>query len=1071
MKKWYFVILAMLISGNWLNLYATETEIDLGTRSVQSETETETPTLAPGIIVRWSENSHFYTYIDEVTTWKDAASKASTFLDGTGYLATVTTHYENQFLLRSFGWPLLADCWIGGIQDTDIDESDPSRYAEGWSWINGEVWDYTNWDLAVPEPNNVNGGEEYLQFVDTRYEPGRWNDENVTGSGTSGYVIEWEHDPRKPETITLTGVIRDFNDSHPDFESFRGGSIDSGIVETTLGEDGKPVFNSSIEHNTVTTAENFYQWFHDVPEVNQSKEYEIVLTKDPESEEEYPVFTWENANFFPIDDELFGNQDREHNYHFTCELHTYFTYTGPQEFTFKGDDDLWVFINNELVIDLGGSHSALSASVNTGDLGLDLGRNYRMDIFFAERHTVRSHMKIQSGVSYIIPPALLVSPVDTATPTPTPTPTNTLTPTPTPTNTLAPAEPAFTLGGGVLTHTSGNEINVPIKVANLPPTTAISFEVIFDTSVLSGGEQVVKSGTLLERWGLIDAYEISEGRLRVVGAALSGRSARGSGTLIYLKFRINRQSASNSRISRRGYSYIRFSNLEDGVAEARPIPVRISLGMKGDVDGNGRITASDVQWAFQIALGRKDPTEYQRWAAEVTGDDKITASDVQRIFQATLGRVILTSTANKAVTAKRSVKTTEASSLEVGHVSGAAGESVMVPLHVNPGSDLSAILIDLDYDTSKLSFVEVDKAGSLLEDFPLADAYEMSSGHVRISAAALTAEPINQAGVLVHLRFDILENASGSAAISIQSTDDDLADATTVNGAVQINTMAHTPTPTPTPQPPQPTPTPRVQHIFIYDSLGDNEDLTGQTDFDPADERELVIAWDAEQGGATDWHVYVRKGFGGSKYLGRTDDGSATSFVWTAGAGNLAPEFANGPDFNAAYTFRVIRVDGQLEPEDYFNQYEPVGFNIEGGNEVSLAQPEIPYLDAGQVVIYDDILGGKDLASMGSFGPDTDKPSSRAIQVAWNFGRNASTVNEYHVMVKVDGGEYEFLGQTFNGNINYFWWTPNNEFKTNPDYAEGPQDGHTYQFQVYLSPLTGDRVVLTSGVLDFSVEQ
>ncbi|RJP22368.1 MAG: formylglycine-generating enzyme family protein [Candidatus Omnitrophota bacterium] len=260
------------------------------------------------------------------------------------------------------------------------------------------------------------------------------------------------------------------------------------------------------------------------------------------------------------------------------------------------------------------------------------------------------------------------------------------------------------------------------------------------------------------------------------------------------------------------------------------------------------------------------------------------------------------------------------------------------------------------------------------------------------------------------------------------------------------------------------------QAVFIYDQPTDQTgDMTGQTDFDPVDARNLSIAWNADHTNATDWHIYVRKGLGGSKFLGRTADGNADRFDWYARAPNLSAEFANGPDFNSVYTFRVIRIDGQLGPDDYFDMTAPVGFNLEGGNPVSLAQSEIPNLNMGQISIYDDILGGNDLAPMNSNGVDNDRKESRAIQIAWNFGRDESTVNEYHVLVSVDGGAYQFLGQTYDGRINYYLWNDKNEFKTDPVFTNGPQDGHTYQFMVYLSPLSGNRANLTSGSLAYSV--
>ena len=79
-------------------------------------------------------------------------------------------------------------------------------------------------------------------------------------------------------------------------------------------------------------------------------------------------------------------------------------------------------------------------------------------------------------------------------------------------------------------------------------------------------------------------------------------------------------------------------------------------------------------------------------------------------------------------------------------------------------------------------------------------------------------------------------------------------------------------------------------------------------------------------------------------------------------------------------------------------------------------------------------------------------------------------VFDYHVYISVNGGKFEYLGQTFSGKINYFWWTPKQEFKTNPAYAGGPQSGNIYQFRVYLLPFAGDSQTLDSGKVMYSVD-
>src|SRR5262249_43931372 len=101
--------------------------------------------------------------------------------------------------------------------------------------------------------------------------------------------------------------------------------------------------------------------------------------------------------FFPIDDgspyqTLFGNQGNQHNYSFTVEIRTQFTSRDGGFLRFRGDDDIFVFVNSKLVIDLGGIHGPEPAEVSIDSLGLVKGKEYPLDFFFAERHKVGSNI-------------------------------------------------------------------------------------------------------------------------------------------------------------------------------------------------------------------------------------------------------------------------------------------------------------------------------------------------------------------------------------------------------------------------------------------------------------------------------------------------------------------------------------------------------------------------------------------------------------------------------------------------------------------------------------------------------
>lgn len=205
----------------------------------------------------------------------------------------------------------------------------------------------------------------------------------------------------EPSQMTCANVLRvlmrDFATfEHPDFGGPKEPQNAVGLVDAVLGEGRKPT-RTSVYPQVAVKLDDWYATIAGV-----STAYVVDFWLEPVGQS----FVLDSSRFFPLDGVMSAESTQSdddgqpRNFGFTTELHTSFRYAGGEIFTFRGDDDVFVFVDGKLVVDIGGVHGPTEGRVVIDQLGLTRGSVYTLDLFQAERNPTGSNFRIETTLDF-----------------------------------------------------------------------------------------------------------------------------------------------------------------------------------------------------------------------------------------------------------------------------------------------------------------------------------------------------------------------------------------------------------------------------------------------------------------------------------------------------------------------------------------------------------------------------------------------------------------------------------------------------------------------------------------------
>ncbi|KAK5584297.1 hypothetical protein RB653_005905 [Dictyostelium firmibasis] len=235
------------------------------------------------------------------------------------------------------------------------------------------------------------------------YDQHMFYNDNFENQGSSQLTIDMVMKKLDSKT-KIPQLVSD--DTSAQSKNYLGTILRPSLFKYFFSENTSPASNAKNSGKNIPMPLNFTLKFNSKSSAYEFEQDEYFpINSKGFNDPDYPIpSNWVTPNhptatdWFMMDGKVPANQKK--NYNFCIKINSKFTYWGDEVFNFKGDDDVWVFINNQLVIDLGGLHSAASKNIILKNISppLTIQETYDFDFFYCERKAQQSSIQISTNL-------------------------------------------------------------------------------------------------------------------------------------------------------------------------------------------------------------------------------------------------------------------------------------------------------------------------------------------------------------------------------------------------------------------------------------------------------------------------------------------------------------------------------------------------------------------------------------------------------------------------------------------------------------------------------------------------